>query len=216
MKSIAITIAVLILATFVQGQTFKIVVSSVTQSVIMGDTLNVATVYDSDSNERHVIGCKVVVPGCVSLTRGGIYHAVLMTVDDKDSYDFPTNLRISGPDGSVVYFYSGPFWRAAQAQTVPPQKCLAVYPVGGNQKSAAFVGAMSLGIGLIGMHGEYFIYVGSAGLSIADTKPKYHRKDLVKLENAGVHIIVNPTKQIPADVHVTVGSDDVTNPCLLP
>jgi hypothetical protein len=65
------------------------------------------------------------------------------------------------------------------------------------------------------MHGEYFVYVGSAGLSIADTKPKYNRQDLVKLENSGVRIVVSANKAAnqTADVHVTVGSDDVTNPC---
>ncbi len=106
----------------------------------------------------------------------------------------------------------------AVAQTAPqasPQKCLAVYPVAGNKKGAAILGAASFGVGLIGMHGEYFVYVGSAGLSIADTKPKYNRKDLVKLENSGVRIVVSPNKAAnqSADVHVTVGSDDVNNPC---
>jgi hypothetical protein len=106
----------------------------------------------------------------------------------------------------------------AASQTAPqasPQKCLAVYPVAGNKKGAALLGAASFGVGLIGMHGEYFVYVGSAGLSIADTKPKYNRKDLVKLENSGVRIVVSPNKVAnqSADVHVTVGSDDVNNPC---
>jgi hypothetical protein len=115
-------------------------------------------------------------------------------------------------------FAQQPDSHAAQAQTAPqasPQKCLAVYPVAGNKERAALVGAASFGVGLIGMHGEYFVYVGSEGLSIADTKPKYHRKDLVKLENAGVRIVVSANKVAnqSADMHVTVGSDDVTNPC---
>jgi len=115
-------------------------------------------------------------------------------------------------------FAQQPDSHAAQAQTAPqasPQKCLAVYPVAGNKKGAALLGAASFGMGMIYMHGEYFVYVGSEGLSIADTKPKYHRKDLVKLENAGVRIVVSPNKVAnqSADVHVTVGSDDVANPC---
>jgi hypothetical protein len=121
---------------------------------------------------------------------------------------------------SVGSFAQQPDGHATQAtaQTAPqaaPQKCLAVYPVAGNKKGAALLGAASFGMGMIYMHGEYFVYVGSAGLSIADTKPKYNRKDLVKLENAGVRIVVSPNKAAnqTADVHVTVGSDDVTNPC---
>jgi len=103
----------------------------------------------------------------------------------------------------------------SQAST---QKCLAVYPVVGNKKGAILFTGATLGFGAIalaGAHGEYFVYVGSAGLSIADTKPKYHRKELVKLESAGVHIIVSPNKVAnqSADMHVTVGSDDVNNPC---
>lgn len=131
---------------------------------------------------------------------------------------------------SVVSFAQQPDSHASQApqaasqavtQTAPqasPQKCLAVYPVGGNKKGAIIFTGATLGFGalaLAGAHGEYFVYVGSAGLSIVDTKPKYKRKELVQLENAGVRIVVSPNKVAnqSADVHVTVGSDDVTNPC---
>jgi hypothetical protein len=71
------------------------------------------------------------------------------------------------------------------------QSCLAVFPAqDSNKGEAAYIGAFTMGAGLLLLHGEKYGYVDSANLSVKKIKKLYKKKELVKLENEGVQVLV--------------------------
>ena len=50
-------------------------------------------------------------------------------------------------------------------------------------------------------HGDRFYYVEASGISVKDTKARYSKKDLEKLESCGIKIIV---KDPDSGVRVTL------------
>ena len=65
-----------------------------------------------------------------------------------------------------------------------------------------------------GVHAERFIYLDSMNLSMSQVKAQYKRKELEKLEKAGVKVIVTNGSAKRTDVNVGVGvnqtiSDDL-------
>jgi len=85
---------------------------------------------------------------------------------------------------------------------------------------AAFLGAMTLGAGLLIAHGARFYYLESVDLPISDTKVHYSKGELEKLEKKGVKIVVT-TKEAynvkgkapvaaPTDDSKTAGATDIT------
>lgn len=89
------------------------------------------------------------------------------------------------------------------------QPCLAVYPVRGNQHEAAYIGAATMGAGLLLMHGERFDYLESTNLSVASVKTTYKKKELVSLEKQGVKIVVTTKEAFKA--HKTRNTDGTTS-----
>lgn len=73
------------------------------------------------------------------------------------------------------------------------EQCLVVYPMTTN-----LAGQPGTVAGLLSRQSRFY-YAGSEGLPMSDVKHKYSKKDLQKLEKAGVKIVVVPDRAVAQD-----------------